>query len=89
MVRLDGHGHVLIQCLAARVIHATKYFVPPRISRCTTPETCANMDRFKNVAKGGWHPEKSAGSNTGGKSDSKLGQVVNVLNPTLSGWSLT
>ncbi|EDU43383.1 hypothetical protein PtrSN002B_005338 [Pyrenophora tritici-repentis] len=36
------------------------------------------MDKFKSVAKGGWHPEKSranSGSSAGGQSDSKLGQV--------------
>jgi hypothetical protein len=33
-------------------------------------------DRFKNLAKNGWHPEKSSGSSSGGQSDSKLGQVV-------------
>lgn len=33
------------------------------------------MDKFKSVAKGGWHPERSAGSSSGGASDSKLGQV--------------
>ncbi|KAE8848818.1 hypothetical protein HRS9122_02834 [Pyrenophora teres f. teres] len=36
------------------------------------------MDKFKFVAKGGWHPEKSrasSGSSAGGQSDSKLGQV--------------
>ncbi|KAL6706071.1 hypothetical protein ACN47E_006173 [Coniothyrium glycines] len=33
------------------------------------------MDKFKNVAKGGWHPERNAGSSSGGASDSKLGQV--------------
>ncbi|KAF2849201.1 hypothetical protein T440DRAFT_139743 [Plenodomus tracheiphilus IPT5] len=34
------------------------------------------MDRFKNVAKGGWHPEKSSANKSGGgPSDSKLGQV--------------
>ncbi|KAF3035876.1 hypothetical protein E8E11_003434 [Didymella keratinophila] len=31
-------------------------------------------DRFKNLAKNGWHPEKSKTS-SGGASDSKLGQV--------------
>ncbi|RMZ70864.1 gmp synthase [Pyrenophora seminiperda CCB06] len=37
-----------------------------------------NMDKFKSVAKGGWHPEKSranSGSSTGAQSESKLGQV--------------
>ncbi|KAL1801073.1 hypothetical protein ACET3X_001415 [Alternaria dauci] len=36
------------------------------------------MDKFKGIAKGGWHPEKSrtnSGSSGGGQSDSKLGQV--------------
>ncbi|KAI4907985.1 uncharacterized protein J4E92_011030 [Alternaria infectoria] len=36
------------------------------------------MDKFKSVAKGGWHPEKSrtnSGSGGGGASDSKLTQV--------------
>lgn len=34
------------------------------------------MDRLKSVAKGGWHPEKDAASNSGGgPNDSKLGQV--------------
>ncbi|KAF1844230.1 uncharacterized protein K460DRAFT_369097 [Cucurbitaria berberidis CBS 394.84] len=35
-------------------------------------------DRFKNLAKNGWHPEKSAASSSsssGGQSESKLGQV--------------
>ncbi|KAH7389779.1 hypothetical protein BKA66DRAFT_47300 [Pyrenochaeta sp. MPI-SDFR-AT-0127] len=32
-------------------------------------------DRFKNLAKSGWHPEKSAGSGAGGQKDSKFGQV--------------
>ena len=44
----------------------------------------ANMDKFKSVAKGGWHPEKSranSGSSTGGQSDSKLGQVVREAVP--------
>lgn len=33
-------------------------------------------DRFKNLAKGGWYPEKSKASGSGGASDSRLGQVV-------------
>ena len=32
-------------------------------------------DRFKNLAKNGWHPDKSKTS-SGGASDSRLGQVV-------------
>lgn len=32
-------------------------------------------DRFKNLAKGGWHPEKSKASGSGTASDSRLGQV--------------
>ncbi|KAH6644589.1 hypothetical protein C7974DRAFT_420056 [Boeremia exigua] len=32
-------------------------------------------DRFKNLAKNGWHPEKSKAGGSGGTSDSKLGQV--------------
>ncbi|KZM24677.1 uncharacterized protein EKO05_0007054 [Ascochyta rabiei] len=32
-------------------------------------------DRFKNLAKGGWHPEKSKASGSGAASDSRLGQV--------------
>lgn len=38
------------------------------------------MDKFKSVAKNGWHPEKdktdSGSSGGGGQSDSKFGQVV-------------
>ncbi|USP74789.1 hypothetical protein yc1106_02063 [Curvularia clavata] len=36
------------------------------------------MDKFKSVAKGGWHPERertNSGSSAGGQSDSKVGQV--------------
>ncbi len=33
-------------------------------------------DRFKNLAKGGWNPEKKAGSGAGGVHDSKVNQVV-------------
>ncbi|KAF2622512.1 hypothetical protein BU25DRAFT_462833 [Macroventuria anomochaeta] len=32
-------------------------------------------DRFKNLAKNGWHPEKSKTSSSGAASDSKFGQV--------------
>ncbi|KAJ4364779.1 hypothetical protein N0V95_000728 [Ascochyta clinopodiicola] len=32
-------------------------------------------DRFKNLAKGGWHPEKSKASGSGSAGDSRLGQV--------------
>ena len=33
-------------------------------------------DRFKNIAKNGWHPEKNRSSGSGTAGDSKLGQVV-------------
>lgn len=33
------------------------------------------MDRFKNVAKGGWHPQQGRANSGSGQSDSKLGQV--------------
>jgi len=33
-------------------------------------------DRFKNLAKNGWHPEKSKASGSSAASDSKFGQVV-------------
>jgi hypothetical protein len=50
-------------------------------SRRLTPDSSANtdMDKFKGITKGGWHPEKNrtnSGSSGGGQSDSKLGQVV-------------
>ncbi|KAJ4320936.1 hypothetical protein N0V94_003111 [Neodidymelliopsis sp. IMI 364377] len=32
-------------------------------------------DRFRNLTKNGWHPEKSKASGSGAASDSKLGQV--------------
>lgn len=47
--------------------------------RLTRHILSANMDKFKSVAKGGWHPEKertNSGSSAGGQSDSKIGQVV-------------
>ena len=54
---------------------------------CAGPHNLfVNMDKFKSVAKGGWHPEKSranSGSSAGGQSDSKLGQVVREAVPCL------
>jgi len=48
------------------------------------------MDRFKNVAKGGWHPEKSAAASggAGGNSDSKLGQVVCAVSYVDGCWTV-
>lgn len=58
-------------------------------SQCSTSEFCANMaDRFKNLAKNGWHPEKSKTSGPSATSDSKLGQVVGFVFQVLYGHSI-
>ena len=44
---------------------------------CRTSHTSAAMaDRFKNIAKNGWHPEKSKSSGSAAAGDSRMGQVV-------------
>ena len=45
-------------------------------------------DRFKNLAKNGWHPEKSKTSGPSATSDSKLGQVVGFVFQVLYGHSI-
>ena len=49
----------------------------PRVHGASEPTNTPNMaDKFKSIAKGGWHPERDRAQSNGGGGGGRLGQVV-------------
>jgi hypothetical protein len=46
-------------------------------------------DKFKSIAKGGWHPERDRANNSDGQGGGRLGQVVWLLPRISLSYSLT